>query len=152
MESFQIRSFFWSIFSYIQSEYRKTRTRKNPVFGHFSRSETLARKQSIALVGLIISLKKLYILFQCFNFCFPQTSKCLLQYTASIQSRDLYAIIGQLIRQLQSYVRKPDIFISGKEQDAIRAHGKIYSLLLYHFCMIVTIFKVSYITFYISTT
>ena len=30
--------FFWSVFSYNRSEYRKIRTRKNFVFGHFSRS------------------------------------------------------------------------------------------------------------------
>ena len=34
----QIRSFFWSVFSRIQSEYKKIRTRKNSVFGHVSRS------------------------------------------------------------------------------------------------------------------
>ena len=48
--SVQILSYFWSIFSFIQteyrdlrskiqSEYRKIRTRNNPVFRHFSRSE-----------------------------------------------------------------------------------------------------------------
>ena len=47
MESVQIRSFFWSIFSCIRTEYsvnlliqsecRKTRTRRNSVLGHFSR-------------------------------------------------------------------------------------------------------------------
>ena len=36
-ESVQMRSFFWSWFSCTQSEYRKMRTRKNFVFGHFSR-------------------------------------------------------------------------------------------------------------------
>ena len=36
VKSVQIRSFFWSVFSCIQSEYRKIRTRKNSVFGHFS--------------------------------------------------------------------------------------------------------------------
>ena len=41
MKSVQIRSFFWSIFFCIQSEYRKIRTRKNFVFGHFSRSVTI---------------------------------------------------------------------------------------------------------------
>ena len=40
MKSFQIRSSFWSVFSCIWTEYRKIRTRKNPVFGHFSRSDT----------------------------------------------------------------------------------------------------------------
>ena len=33
-----IRSFFWSLFSYIQSEYRKIRTRKTFIFGDYSRS------------------------------------------------------------------------------------------------------------------
>ena len=50
-ESVQIRSFFWSVFSPIRTEYgeirlispysvrmRKIRTRKNSVFGHFSHS------------------------------------------------------------------------------------------------------------------
>ena len=50
VKSAQIRSFFWSVFSsirtkygdlrrFIQSEYRKIRTRKTSVFGHFSRSD-----------------------------------------------------------------------------------------------------------------
>ena len=51
VKSIQIRIFFWSVFPVfglnaenygvnlrIQCEYRKTRTRKNAVFGHFSRS------------------------------------------------------------------------------------------------------------------
>ena len=37
----QIRSFFWSVFSCIQSEYKKIRTRKTSIFGHFSRSVKL---------------------------------------------------------------------------------------------------------------
>ena len=37
-ESVQIESFFWSLFSCIRTKYRKIRTRKNSVFGHFSRS------------------------------------------------------------------------------------------------------------------
>ena len=38
MESVQIGRYFWSLFSCIQSEYKKIRTRNNSVFGHFSRS------------------------------------------------------------------------------------------------------------------
>ena len=34
--SLQIQSFFWSVFSCIQSKYRKIRTMRNSVFGHFS--------------------------------------------------------------------------------------------------------------------
>ena len=39
MKSVQIRFYFWSVFFCIQSEYRKIRTRKNSVFGHFSHSD-----------------------------------------------------------------------------------------------------------------
>ena len=39
VKSVQIRSFFSSVLSYIQHEYRKTLSSKNSVFGHFSRSE-----------------------------------------------------------------------------------------------------------------
>ena len=38
VKSVQIRSFFWSVFSCIRTEYRKIRTRKNSIFGYFSRS------------------------------------------------------------------------------------------------------------------
>ena len=38
VKSVQLRSFFWSVFSCIQSQYRKIRTRKNSGFGDFSRS------------------------------------------------------------------------------------------------------------------
>ena len=36
VKSVQIRSFFWSVFSHIRTEYGKIRTGKNSVFGHFS--------------------------------------------------------------------------------------------------------------------
>ena len=35
VKSVQIRIYFWSLFSCIQSEYRKIRTRNNSVFRHF---------------------------------------------------------------------------------------------------------------------
>ena len=54
VKSVQIRSYFWSVFSCIwteygdlqsnlriQSKYRKIRTRNNSVLGHFSRSDPL---------------------------------------------------------------------------------------------------------------
>ena len=34
-EKCEIRSFFWSVFSSIRTEYRKIWTRKKSVFGHF---------------------------------------------------------------------------------------------------------------------
>ena len=41
VKSAQIRSFFWSVFSCIWTEFREVRTRKNSVFGLFSRSVKL---------------------------------------------------------------------------------------------------------------
>ena len=39
MKCDRIRSYFWFVFSCIQFEYRKIRTRNNSVFGHFLRSD-----------------------------------------------------------------------------------------------------------------
>ena len=41
-KSFQIWSYFWSVFSYIQFEYGKIETRNNSLFGYFSRSTYFA--------------------------------------------------------------------------------------------------------------
>ena len=51
-KSVQIRSFFWSIFS----KYRKIRTEKNSVFGHFSRSEREAKALSESDDNIMYSL------------------------------------------------------------------------------------------------
>ena len=45
VKSVHIRSFFGSVFSCIRTEYRKIRTRKNSVFGHFSRSANTDEKR-----------------------------------------------------------------------------------------------------------
>ena len=39
VKSVLIRSYFWSLLSCIQFEYRKIRTRNNSIFGHFSRND-----------------------------------------------------------------------------------------------------------------
>ena len=44
MKSFQIQSFFWSVFSCIQFEYGEIQTRKNSVFGHFSRGASIHKR------------------------------------------------------------------------------------------------------------
>ena len=44
MKSLQIRSFFWSVFSSIRTEYGKVRTRRNSTFGPFSHSIKLKIK------------------------------------------------------------------------------------------------------------
>ena len=47
VKSVQIRSFFWSRFSCIQSEYRKIRTTKNSVFGRSPPPPSLFRNLSV---------------------------------------------------------------------------------------------------------
>ena len=42
-----------------------------------------------------------------------------------------------------SYFRKLDIFFSGKQQGAVRTDQKMYSILIYNFRMVLTIFKVA---------
>ena len=41
VKSVQIRNYFWSVFSCIESKYRKMQTINNSVFGHFSRSDII---------------------------------------------------------------------------------------------------------------
>ena len=61
VKSVQTRSYFWSIFSCIQSEYRKIRTRNNPVFGHFSRSLYLVYRHEIHSFCIKHSLTKEFV-------------------------------------------------------------------------------------------
>ena len=49
----KIRSFFWPVFSHIQSKYGKIRTRKNSVFGHFLRSESRKTNKLESLLGKV---------------------------------------------------------------------------------------------------
>ena len=44
VKNVQMRGFFWSVFSCIWTEYRKIRTRKNSVFGHFSPGATFVKR------------------------------------------------------------------------------------------------------------
>ena len=74
--SVQIRSFSWSVFSRIrtkygeirsiQSERGKIRTRKNYVFGHFSRSECNPYSANIPFVDALTASEKL-ILYNIFK-------------------------------------------------------------------------------------
>ena len=48
VNSVQRRSFFWSVFSRIQFEYWKIRTRKSSVFGHFSRNAIIVFKEILS--------------------------------------------------------------------------------------------------------
>ena len=49
MKSVQIRSYFWSAFSCIHSEYRKIQTRNNSVFWHFSSNGSLHNNRRSSL-------------------------------------------------------------------------------------------------------
>ena len=51
VKSVQIRSYFWSVFSFIQSEYRKIGTRNNFAFGHFLRSD-MRRELSLLFLDI----------------------------------------------------------------------------------------------------
>ena len=57
VKSVQMRSFFWSVFSYIWTKYRKIQTRKSSVFGHFSRSEysQVLRKNCSPSINLLVN-------------------------------------------------------------------------------------------------
>ena len=44
VKSVQIRSYFWSVYSCIRTEYNKIPTRNNSVFGQFSRSDNLEKE------------------------------------------------------------------------------------------------------------
>ena len=61
VKSVQIRSFFWSVFSCIRTEYRKIRTRKNSVLGHFSRSITVKKFEHCwrQLLSILLNCLKL---------------------------------------------------------------------------------------------
>ena len=62
LKSVKIRSFFWSVFSCIRTEYRKLRARKTSVCGHFSRSleaengnTKLHQDYTKSLISMIVS-------------------------------------------------------------------------------------------------
>ena len=62
VKSVQIRSYFWSVFSCIQSKYRKIRTRNNSIFGHFSRSVMFTMNMSSQIFHLFIwSLRRRFV-------------------------------------------------------------------------------------------
>ena len=52
VKSVRIRSYFWSVFSCIQFEYRQIRTRNNSVFGNFSRNEFSCKYNLRLVLGL----------------------------------------------------------------------------------------------------
>ena len=61
VKSVQIRSFSWSVFSCIRTEYRKIRTRKNSVFEYFSCSDKITKlletpQKFIDIYNIIIDL------------------------------------------------------------------------------------------------
>ena len=106
--------------------------------------KTLAGRKSIILLYLLISLNKLYILFQCFVAVFDKQESCIGSISTPISSHDHNKVDQAIaIDSYQRYFRKLDIFFSRKQQSAIKTDWKTYSLLLYQFCMLVSIFKIA---------
>ena len=64
VKSVQIQSFFRSVFSCIRTEYKKIRTRKNSVLGHFLRSVSLFHQYSSLLVGSVPSVLSITVMLQ----------------------------------------------------------------------------------------
>ena len=56
VKTLQIRSFFWSVFSCIQSKYRKMRTRKNSIFGQFFSQWLLNTAAALTLIQIIVPI------------------------------------------------------------------------------------------------
>ena len=65
VKSFQVRSYFWSVFSCIRTEYGKIRTRKNFVFAHFSRS--VCNLNYINILALALSFRWMEVSRFCLN-------------------------------------------------------------------------------------
>ena len=64
VKSVRIQIFFWAVFSCIQSEYRKIRTRNNSIFGHFSRSAILTEYHKFFQYSIVIfQIKLLKIIY-----------------------------------------------------------------------------------------
>ena len=67
-KSVQIRNFFWHVFSYIRTEYRKIWTRKNSVFRHFSRSEMLSNNSRSVRITRVQYWDLLHFYFHLHHF------------------------------------------------------------------------------------
>lgn len=109
----------------------------------------LARRPSIILVHLQLGMSSLYTLFQCFcRFRQVNFSRILLV----IQGQNSRVIIMQPARKLQLTATKATSKIlrfsfPENKSGAIRTDSKVNSLLLYHLCIMITIFKLANIIF-----
>ena len=89
----KIRSFFWSVFSWIQSEYSKIRTRKNSVFGLFLRSVFCSKFKQPCLC--FTSLEPL-ILFYVHNSAISYVYRNVLKYTVLLMVFVLVSLLMTL--------------------------------------------------------
>ena len=105
--------------------------------------KTLVRRKSIVVVHLL-GLNKLYTLFECFYGRFQKASKCPVWYSMLIFSH-IHNAANRAIAKTswQSYFKKFEVLFSRKQQGAIRTGWNIYSCILYHLCIMVTIFQVA---------
>ena len=75
MKSVQIRSFFWSVFSCIRTEYRKIKTRKNSMFGRFSCSVLCYFSENLRPFPLMHCIRLLIMTSVTFLHSFSQNSR-----------------------------------------------------------------------------
>ena len=92
-------------------------------------------------------LSKVYVFFSVFIVVFNRQGNisCSIgSISRPIFSRDHNATNQAIAMDTyQSYYRKLDNFFSEKQQGAVRTDQKIYSLLVYDFCMVLRIFKLA---------
>ena len=94
MKSVEIRSFFWPVFSCIQSEYRKIRTRKSPYLGTFHAVILDALRDLVPFVQLK-NVKNAYggvmLKVSLHRGCFSLFSNC----TNGTKLRKVFHIVGR---------------------------------------------------------
>ena len=64
VESVQIWSYFWSVFSCIRTKYRKIRTGNKSIFGHFSRSDGTIDYWNLGIIDYLKMLLIICLIFE----------------------------------------------------------------------------------------
>ena len=96
-----------------------------------------------------IFLKRIFIFFSTSTFSIIWFSCCYLTITSYIHNTANHAIAKN---SCQSYLKKFEVLFSRRQQGVIRADWKILSCILYHLCIVVTIFQVTSSFSIFSTT
>ena len=89
VKSVQIRTFFLSAFSFIWTAYRKIRTRKNSVFGHFSRSvDKTEKSRSVSWMNFYFGIfVAVFFLNRCYFIRHESSWKYVMRYADFLSRR-----------------------------------------------------------------